>query len=185
MFKICLKGTVQHYISTDPTCNWMSIPPLFDAAEHRRSGSRFLRRPGIWRQHQGSSDSSRSDGDDCLRQGILHSQSCLPRHLPGELRRRWPHHNLLRRTQPQNRGGFRQNRQSTRSRHTLPPGPIFYHALVNLSHDHVTQNQHWMSLFVQTIEQLENELLNGQKLQGPATASEVHQILEQKNMLQK
>lgn len=42
-----------------------------------------------------------------------------------------------------------------------------------------------MSLFVQTIEQLENELLNGQKLQGPATASEVHQVLKQKNMLQK
>ncbi|XP_013864082.1 glycerol-3-phosphate dehydrogenase [NAD(+)], cytoplasmic [Austrofundulus limnaeus] len=36
-----------------------------------------------------------------------------------------------------------------------------------------------------SIEQLENELLNGQKLQGPATASEVHVILKQKNMLEK
>uniref|UniRef100_A0A8C6M0F1 Glycerol-3-phosphate dehydrogenase [NAD(+)] n=1 Tax=Nothobranchius furzeri TaxID=105023 RepID=A0A8C6M0F1_NOTFU len=36
-----------------------------------------------------------------------------------------------------------------------------------------------------SIEQLEMELLNGQKLQGPATASEVHQILKQKNMLDK
>uniref|UniRef100_A0A4W6CC54 Glycerol-3-phosphate dehydrogenase [NAD(+)] n=1 Tax=Lates calcarifer TaxID=8187 RepID=A0A4W6CC54_LATCA len=36
-----------------------------------------------------------------------------------------------------------------------------------------------------TIEQLENELLNGQKLQGPATATEVHQILKQKNMVDK
>ncbi|XP_020485078.1 glycerol-3-phosphate dehydrogenase [NAD(+)], cytoplasmic [Labrus bergylta] len=36
-----------------------------------------------------------------------------------------------------------------------------------------------------TIEQLENEMLNGQKLQGPATASEVHVILKQKNMLEK
>uniref|UniRef100_H2VCZ1 Glycerol-3-phosphate dehydrogenase [NAD(+)] n=1 Tax=Takifugu rubripes TaxID=31033 RepID=H2VCZ1_TAKRU len=36
-----------------------------------------------------------------------------------------------------------------------------------------------------TIEQLENELLGGQKLQGPATAAEVHQILKQKNMAEK
>ncbi|CAG11781.1 unnamed protein product, partial [Tetraodon nigroviridis] len=36
-----------------------------------------------------------------------------------------------------------------------------------------------------TIEQLENELLHGQKLQGPATAAEVHQILKQKNMMEK
>ncbi|TKS70691.1 Glycerol-3-phosphate dehydrogenase [NAD(+)], cytoplasmic [Collichthys lucidus] len=36
-----------------------------------------------------------------------------------------------------------------------------------------------------TIEQLENELLNGQKLQGPATANEVHQVLKQKNMVEK
>ncbi|XP_042262281.1 glycerol-3-phosphate dehydrogenase [NAD(+)], cytoplasmic-like [Thunnus albacares] len=36
-----------------------------------------------------------------------------------------------------------------------------------------------------TIEQLENELLNGQKLQGPATASEVHDILKQKKMVEK
>ncbi|XP_068171489.1 glycerol-3-phosphate dehydrogenase 1b [Antennarius striatus] len=36
-----------------------------------------------------------------------------------------------------------------------------------------------------TIEQLENELLNGQKLQGPATAAEVHQVLKQKDMLNK
>uniref|UniRef100_A0A8C2ZM42 Glycerol-3-phosphate dehydrogenase [NAD(+)] n=1 Tax=Cyclopterus lumpus TaxID=8103 RepID=A0A8C2ZM42_CYCLU len=36
-----------------------------------------------------------------------------------------------------------------------------------------------------SIEQLENELLNGQKLQGPATASEVHQILKDKNMVEK
>ncbi|TNN78652.1 Glycerol-3-phosphate dehydrogenase [NAD(+)], cytoplasmic [Liparis tanakae] len=36
-----------------------------------------------------------------------------------------------------------------------------------------------------SIEQLENEMLNGQKLQGPATASDVHQILKDKNMLEK
>uniref|UniRef100_A0A8C2JT04 Glycerol-3-phosphate dehydrogenase [NAD(+)] n=1 Tax=Cyprinus carpio TaxID=7962 RepID=A0A8C2JT04_CYPCA len=36
-----------------------------------------------------------------------------------------------------------------------------------------------------TIEELEKELLNGQKLQGPATAAEVHQILKHKNLLEK
>ncbi|XP_040060296.1 glycerol-3-phosphate dehydrogenase [NAD(+)], cytoplasmic [Gasterosteus aculeatus] len=36
-----------------------------------------------------------------------------------------------------------------------------------------------------SIEQLENEMLNGQKLQGPATASEVHLILKHKNMVEK
>ncbi|KAF3690120.1 Glycerol-3-phosphate dehydrogenase [NAD(+)], cytoplasmic [Channa argus] len=36
-----------------------------------------------------------------------------------------------------------------------------------------------------SIEQLENELLNGQKLQGPATATEVHQVLKQKSMVEK
>lgn len=47
-------------------------------------------------------------------------------------------------------------------------------------------NQEWKCLFfVQTIEQLENELLHGQKLQGPATAAEVHHILKQKKMIEK
>ncbi|KAL1251780.1 hypothetical protein QQF64_019576 [Cirrhinus molitorella] len=36
-----------------------------------------------------------------------------------------------------------------------------------------------------TIEELEKELLNGQKLQGPATAAEVHQILKHKNLVEK
>ncbi|KAK7916352.1 hypothetical protein WMY93_012113 [Mugilogobius chulae] len=36
-----------------------------------------------------------------------------------------------------------------------------------------------------TIAELENELLNGQKLQGPATAAEVNQVLTQKNMVEK
>jgi glycerol-3-phosphate dehydrogenase (NAD+) len=33
-----------------------------------------------------------------------------------------------------------------------------------------------------TIEQLETELLNGQKLQGPPTAAEVNHVLKQKNL---
>lgn len=37
----------------------------------------------------------------------------------------------------------------------------------------------------QSIEQLEKEMLNGQKLQGPATAAEVHLILEHKNLVDK
>ncbi|KAG9339671.1 hypothetical protein JZ751_023317 [Albula glossodonta] len=36
-----------------------------------------------------------------------------------------------------------------------------------------------------SIEELEKEMLNGQKLQGPATAAEVHQILSHKNMVDK
>ncbi|KAL7837632.1 hypothetical protein SRHO_G00273430 [Serrasalmus rhombeus] len=36
-----------------------------------------------------------------------------------------------------------------------------------------------------TIEELEKELLNGQKLQGPATAAEVNHILKHKNMVDK
>lgn len=37
----------------------------------------------------------------------------------------------------------------------------------------------------QTIEELENEMLNGQKLQGPATAAEVYLILKHKNLIDK
>ena len=37
--------------------------------------------------------------------------------------------------------------------------------------------------FNQTIEELEKEMLNGQKLQGPQTAFEVHQMLKSKNLL--
>ncbi|NXD06103.1 GPD1L protein, partial [Nothocercus nigrocapillus] len=36
-----------------------------------------------------------------------------------------------------------------------------------------------------SIEELENEMLNGQKLQGPQTSMEVYKILKQKNMLHK
>ncbi|KGL73795.1 Glycerol-3-phosphate dehydrogenase 1-like, partial [Tinamus guttatus] len=36
-----------------------------------------------------------------------------------------------------------------------------------------------------SIEELENEMLNGQKLQGPQTSVEVYKILKQKNMLHK
>ncbi|KAJ7424987.1 Glycerol-3-phosphate dehydrogenase [NAD(+)], cytoplasmic [Pitangus sulphuratus] len=36
-----------------------------------------------------------------------------------------------------------------------------------------------------SIEELENEMLNGQKLQGPQTSAEVYKILKQKNMLDK
>lgn len=86
---------------------------FFFAAEHCRRWSWFLRRPGLWRQHQGGSDPSWPNGDDCLCQVLLHQGPCLARHLPGELRHRRPHHNLLRRTQPQDREGIRRNRQST------------------------------------------------------------------------
>ena len=42
-----------------------------------------------------------------------------------------------------------------------------------------------MSFAPQTIEELEKELLNGQKLQGPQTSAEVYRILRQKGLLNK
>ncbi|KAL4655704.1 glycerol-3-phosphate dehydrogenase NAD(+), cytoplasmic [Arapaima gigas] len=36
-----------------------------------------------------------------------------------------------------------------------------------------------------SIEELEKEMLNGQKLQGPATAAEIHHILKHKNLVEK
>ncbi|XP_008322079.1 glycerol-3-phosphate dehydrogenase 1-like protein [Cynoglossus semilaevis] len=50
------------------------------------------------------------------------------------------------------------------------------------------RNRRVAEAFVKTgksIEELENEMLNGQKLQGPATSAEVHRILKQKNLVDK
>ena len=44
------------------------------------------------------------------------------------------------------------------------------------------QNKIWNAVLQQSIEQLEQELLNGQKLQGPPTAAEVNHILKEKKM---
>lgn len=41
------------------------------------------------------------------------------------------------------------------------------------------------TLFTQSIEQLEKEMLNGQKLQGPQTARELHSILQHKGLVDK
>lgn len=40
-------------------------------------------------------------------------------------------------------------------------------------------------LFFQSIAELEAEMLNGQKLQGPQTSAEVYKILQKKNMVNK
>ena len=42
-----------------------------------------------------------------------------------------------------------------------------------------------LSFVPQTIEELEKEMLNGQKLQGPQTSAEVYRILKQKGLLDK
>lgn len=42
-----------------------------------------------------------------------------------------------------------------------------------------------VSSLAQSIEELEKEMLNGQKLQGPATAAEVYLILNHKNLIDK
>uniref|UniRef100_A0A8C7ZAX0 Glycerol-3-phosphate dehydrogenase [NAD(+)] n=1 Tax=Oryzias sinensis TaxID=183150 RepID=A0A8C7ZAX0_9TELE len=50
------------------------------------------------------------------------------------------------------------------------------------------RNRRVAEAFVKTgksIEELEKEMLNGQKLQGPATAAEVHLILKHKNLIDK
>lgn len=39
--------------------------------------------------------------------------------------------------------------------------------------------------FFKTIEELEKEMLNGQKLQGPQTSAEVYRILKQKGLINK
>lgn len=41
------------------------------------------------------------------------------------------------------------------------------------------------SFVFKTIEELEKEMLNGQKLQGPQTSAEVYRILKQKGLLNK
>lgn len=43
----------------------------------------------------------------------------------------------------------------------------------------------FLSFVPQTIEELEKEMLNGQKLQGPQTSAEVYRILKQKGLLDK
>ncbi|XP_010142770.1 PREDICTED: glycerol-3-phosphate dehydrogenase 1-like protein [Buceros rhinoceros silvestris] len=50
------------------------------------------------------------------------------------------------------------------------------------------RNRRVAEAFVKTgksIEELEQEMLNGQKLQGPQTSAEVYRILRQKRMLEK
>lgn len=42
-----------------------------------------------------------------------------------------------------------------------------------------------VSCLAQSIEELEKEMLNGQKLQGPATAAEVYLILKHRNLIDK
>lgn len=49
----------------------------------------------------------------------------------------------------------------------------------------LSDGENMCSCHLQSIEELEKELLNGQKLQGPATAAEVNHILKHKNMMDK
>jgi hypothetical protein len=43
----------------------------------------------------------------------------------------------------------------------------------------------FLSFAFKTIEELEKEMLNGQKLQGPQTSAEVYRILKQKGLIDK
>lgn len=44
--------------------------------------------------------------------------------------------------------------------------------------------RYWL-VIVQSIEELEKEMLNGQKLQGPQTASEVYKVMKTMNISEK
>lgn len=74
--------------------------------EHCRGRGRFLWWSGLRGQHEGSGDQVGPDGDDCLRPHFLHCRACVLCNLPGELRRGRPHHDLLRRPQPQSSRSF-------------------------------------------------------------------------------
>ena len=65
--------------------------------------------------------------------------------------------------------------------HLLPePQSLHLTLTTPLSHSHLP-----VLFSSQSIEQLEKEMLNGQKLQGPLTARELHSILQHKGMVDK
>ncbi|MEQ2194710.1 hypothetical protein XENOCAPTIV_001870 [Xenoophorus captivus] len=92
-----LQVCLQLFISSCGVC----LLPLLCCAEHCCSGRRFLRRSGLRGQHEGSGDQAGPDGDDCFRKDFLQSWARFLGDLPGELRCGRPHHNMLRRPQPQ------------------------------------------------------------------------------------
>lgn len=74
------------------------------------------------------------------------------------------------------------------------PGPSFFLRLnlpskpqtLHLPQTTILSHFHPPVLFSsQSIEQLEKEMLNGQKLQGPLTARELHSILQHKDLVDK
>lgn len=101
------------FIIHDP---FFVFPPFaLCAAEHCGGGRWILRWLGFWWQHKGGRDQTGPDGDDRLREVFLLCRYGFLRNLPGELRRRWPHHNVLRRTQPPCGRGLRQEWQGERA----------------------------------------------------------------------
>ncbi|KFW83614.1 Glycerol-3-phosphate dehydrogenase [NAD(+)], cytoplasmic, partial [Manacus vitellinus] len=72
---------------------------------------------------------------------------------------------------------------------TAPRLPELQEGLENTLRDRVglsgLQAQLLTAGLFQSIEQLEKEMLNGQKLQGPQTSAELHRILKSKNVVEK
>lgn len=59
------------------------------------------------------------------------------------------------------------------------------HSPPEMSDSLVLTGDYFSSFVFKTIEELEKEMLNGQKLQGPLTSAEVYRILKQKGLLDK
>lgn len=77
--------------------------------EHRGHWCGFRGWAGAWRQHQGRHHSHRSGGNDAVLQQVLLRGPAS--HVLPELRRRRPHHHVLRWSEPQVRQSVRDDRQ--------------------------------------------------------------------------
>ena len=85
---------------------------LFSFVEHRGRGSRVLRWPPLWRQHQSRCHPPGAHGNDRLCQDLLQGPG-VHGHLPGELRRGWSDHHLLWGPEPQGGRGLCQDRKGS------------------------------------------------------------------------
>lgn len=59
---------------------------------------------------------------------------------------------------------------------------LFYQILLFVMNKFIFPSVSHVDIFLQSIDELEKEMLNGQKLQGPYTAAEVNHMLKAKGM---
>lgn len=96
-------------------CNITFVCVCAHVVEHRSSRRRILWRLVFRWQHQSCRDQTRPGGDDRLRAAFLLHWVRFLGNLPGELRRRRSHHDVLRRAQPPCGRGLRQNREGEKT----------------------------------------------------------------------